>query len=498
MNTNMTKLFALFLLASFASTTASCGEGDPSSDIIAADGSVKGTETASIGIEMEEIDRENAKLGLPEIDFGGQQFNILYVGDNIVYRQDIFAEETGDVVDDAVFNRNISIEELLNCKLNPIAFSDSTTNTANHIAQTVLAGDDLYDLCSTHQSYTVKYVTEGYFHNFSEDDYIDWNMPWWNTKYMNEMVVGNDKVYFLMGDISLMRMKSLAAMYFNRDLYESLYGDPDALYDTVFEGKWTFDKFGELVRGAYADLNGNASAELGDRFGAFGSKYKSVEHFQYACGVTTTTKNNEGIPELTINNERTVNFVEDFYELYYENEGFIITTGDDFHEITNFMNGEFLFCPVWFRHADQLREMKADYGIVNFPKYEEKDEYQTLVHNGTTIFCTPVTSKQTDKIGAVCEAMGYFNYTSVTPSYYEVALKVKYSRDDKASQVLDLISDSAYTNFGYVYSSTINGLGTMRSLISAQSTDFASWYAGLKDGAQEGINKLVEIYQSKD
>ena len=64
--------------------------------------------------------------------------------------------------------------------------------------------------------------------------------------------------------------------------------------------------------------------------------------------------------------------------------------------------------------------------------------------------------------------------------------------------MLDLISDSAYTNFGYVYSSTIGGLGTMRSLISAQTTDFSSWYAGLKDSAQAGIDKLVEIYQSKN
>ena len=496
MNATFKRILAALLLAS-VSATIGCGGEAVSTDTTAA-GESGDVTTAPAELAPEEINRENAVLGLPELDFNGQVFNILYVGDTLVYRQDIYAEETGDVVDDAVFARNLAIEELLNCKLNPIAFSNSTTDTANHIGQFVLAGDDLYDLCSTHQSYTVKLITEGYFHNFVDDEYIDWDMPWWNLEYMREMAVGNDKVYFLLGDISLMRMKSLAAMYYNREMYESLYGDPDALYDLVFDGKWTFDKFSELVRGAYSDVNGNAASELGDRFGAFGSKSKSVEHFQYACGVTTTTKNKDGIPELTMNNERTISFVEDFYSLYYENERYLIAKNDNFTEIENFMNGEFLFCPVWFRHADQLRDMKADYGIVNFPKYEESDEYQTLVHNGTTIFVTPVTSKQTDKIGAVCEAMAYYNYINVTPAYFEVALKVKYSRDDKTSQVLDLISDSAYTNFGYVFSSTIGGLGTMRSLISAQTTDFSSWYAGLKDSAQAGIDKLVEIYQSKD
>ena len=90
--------------------------------------------------------------------------------------------------------------------------------------------------------------------------------------------------------------------------------------------------------------------------------------------------------------------------------------------------------------------------------------------------------------------MAYYNYVSVTPAYYEVALKVKYSRDDRTSQLLDLISASAYTNFGYVYSSTIAGMGTMRSFISANSNNFASWYAAKADAAQAGLDKLVELY----
>ncbi|MBE6612477.1 MAG: hypothetical protein E7632_08290 [Ruminococcaceae bacterium] len=490
---NKKNTISLILLVAMLASLAACGTSEVSQDTGDTSAAVVDT-TASNADIPEEINRENAKLRLPEIDFGGETFNLLYVGED-VYRQDIYAEETGDVVDDAVFARNRAIEELLNCKLNPICFSDDTKTTANHIGTVVKAQEDLYDLCSTHQAYTAMLVTNGYFHNFADDTYIDWEMPWWNTEYMNEMVVGNDTIFFLLGDISLMRMKSLGSVYYNREMYEELYGDADGMYDIVFDGKWTFDRFAKMCTDAYIDLNGNTVSDEGDRFGAFGNKTKSVEHYQYACGITSTTKNADGIPELTLNNEKTVDYVNKFYSLYYENPGFRIDTDGTFNrQIGDFKSGYYLFCPVWFRHADSLREMETDYGIVNFPKYAEDEEYRALVHDGTTLFVTPVTSKKTDKIGAVCEAMGYYNYISVTPAYFEVALKVKYSRDDKTSKVLDIISESAYTNFGYVYATQIANLGYLRSLASEGTNDFSSWYAKMEPSGQKGLQKLIDTY----
>ena len=315
---------------------------------------------------------------------------------------------------------------------------------------------------------------------------------------MEEMVVGDDRIYFLIGDISLMCMKSLACIYYNKDMYETLFGDRDELYDIVFDGKWTFDKFDKLTRDTYSDLNGNSEVDKGDRFGAYGSKYKSVEHYFYGAGITSTTKNKDGIPELTMNNERTIDFVELIYQFYYENPGTTIAASDTYKdEIAAFVGGEYLFAPTWFRHADAFRDMETDYGIICMPKFKETDEYQTLVHNGTTIYVMPVTSQKADKVGAVCEAMAFYNYKNVIPAYYEVALKVKYSRDDKTSQMLDLINESAYTNFGYVYASLMGSLPYFRPLIQAQTPDFSSWYASNEATALTGLQSVIDLYQGK-
>ncbi len=481
---------ALLALASL--TAVACGsEGSTSETTAASSGE---TTTSAAELAPDEINRENAVLTMDVPDLNEETVNLLAPGED-VYATDIFAEDDGDIVNQAIFARNRSVEELLNCTLNPIYFSDSTQETATHIGTTVLAGENLYDLCSSHQAYTVKLVAEGYFVNMADNKYIDWEKPWWNLENMQEMCVGNDVIYFLQGDISLMRMKSLGAVYFNRQMYEELYGDPDALYDTVLDGKWTFDKFDTIVRESYRDLNGNGQVDAGDRFGAFASKAKSVEHFQYACGVTTTTKDSNGIPQLTLNNEHTIDFAEKLYSFYYENEGMYIEPNDQFKSIQRFVNGEYMFAPVWFRHAEEFREMTIDYGIVNFPKYEESDPYRSLIHNGATIFCVPVTSQTSDVIGAVCEAFAFYNYKSVIPAYYDGALKVKYSRDDYTSQILDIISETSFTNFGYVYSSTLNSVGTLRNLVSSATSDFSSWYAGKVDGAQSALDNLVSIFK---
>ncbi|MBO5217922.1 MAG: hypothetical protein J6C52_00730, partial [Clostridia bacterium] len=119
------RLISLFLALLMASAV-SCGESAQGGNDTTAAVPSGDTTAASAEIAPDEINRENAKLTLPATDFGGEAFNILYVGED-VYRQDIYAEENGDVVDDAVFARNLAIEELLGCKINLICFSDSTT-----------------------------------------------------------------------------------------------------------------------------------------------------------------------------------------------------------------------------------------------------------------------------------------------------------------------------------------------------------------------------------
>ena len=88
---------------------------------------------------------------------------------------------------------------------------------------------------------------------------------------------------------------------------------------------------------------------------------------------------------------------------------------------------------LYASETSYLRDMKSDYGIIPYPKYDEnQDGYYTFQHDQIGLFTIPVTSTKKDMAGAVLEAMSSESSKTVVPSYYEVALKSKYSRDSES------------------------------------------------------------------
>ena len=172
------QITALLALLMTASCFAACGETVDTGVPTDGTNDTAATETTvPAEIPLDQINRENAVLTMEEVDFGGETINILHPGER-VYAQDVVGDSAGDIVDIAVYERNLAIEDRLDVKLNPIVFDENTQKTADHLASVVLAAEDIYDLASTHQAYTTKYLSEGYFHNFIDDKYIDWEKPW--------------------------------------------------------------------------------------------------------------------------------------------------------------------------------------------------------------------------------------------------------------------------------------------------------------------------------
>ena len=108
-----------------------------------------------------------------------------------------------------------------------------------------------------------------------------------------------------------------------------------------------------------------------------------------------------------------------------------------------------------------------------------------LLYPGEDVYAQDIVAEQTSEV--VDEA--------VTPAYYEVARKVKYSRDDVTSQMLDLINASAFTNSRYVYASLMDSLSDFRQFVSGGADDFASWYAGKEAAALTALQNLIDLYK---
>ena len=85
----------------------------------------------------------------------------------------------------------------------------------------------------------------------------------------------------------------------------------------------------------------------------------------------------------------------------------------------------------------------------------------------------------------------------MTPAYYEVALKKKYTYDDESVKMLDMIVDSRVFDFGYAYGCWSGVAFMFQDLIGRdKSKDFASLYATKGPAAEAYYGKVISYFET--
>ena len=98
---------------------------------------------------------------------------------------------------------------------------------------------------------------------------------------------------------------------------------------------------------------------------------------------------------------------------------------------------------------------------------------------------------------AVLEALCAQSYRTVTPAYFDVALKNRYSRDQETAEMMDLIQNSALINFEQLYNESIgNPWFVLRTLMSAKDSNYASYWAKNSKPIGKMLQKAVEKIQA--
>ena len=479
----MSLLLALLMLSATA-----CGPADDTGDDTSAD---TVTESAAETVDPMTV------LDLPaDLRYPNQVIRLL-TSENIlasVEAEDL--TEDIDALSKAMYDRTMAVEERLSIDfefINVVPWTD----TANIVRQSVGAGSDDYDMVFTCASAQVNLVNEGLYLPVSELPYVDLSKPWWNREYIDSVSLNADEPYILFGDISYNMIQRTCCTYFNvRLLDEKLGMKPEDIYQLVLDGEWTLDKFTELVSAVYEDANGDTKNDGGDIHGLVVNGNSAFEFLAYSAGVDFTTRDEDGYPQLNMNNETTLGLVEKLCNLHFGNEA-VYNANDNHGHIQNFADGKAVFIVnrVFISGWDFLREMKDDYGMVPNPKYDDSiDGYQSAVETLVQWGTVPVTVKDPVMISAVAEALAYYSREYTTPAYYDTTLKLKQTRDDMSMQMIDLIMDSRKTD--YLYINRLNGMGDIfRSIYNAGQNTFASQYASREMGALNALKTLVQDYE---
>ncbi|MCL2816673.1 MAG: extracellular solute-binding protein, partial [Oscillospiraceae bacterium] len=266
-----------------------------------------------------EIDpKEQYDPGFEPVDMGGYVFKFGTRDDDAPYHpyavhtRDLFAETiTGDLINDATYARNLYLEEKYNMKFEMDAFIESSgEDQANRIVErSVQAGDRSYDLLMTHMMMGFTSATRGVFNDIAQFPNIDISKPYWNRGANDGCSIGG-KLYVGLSDLSFSTNENLYCIFFNKKLMQD-YGVEDP-YKLVWDNKWTFDTFAELMKNGTLDLNGDGVMDDQDQYGFIST---AAVNFLWSGGGHMMKKDDQDIPVIDFINERVLTIYSKTYDI---------------------------------------------------------------------------------------------------------------------------------------------------------------------------------------
>jgi hypothetical protein len=442
------------------------------------------------------------------LKFEGETVTIL-VRDKEIFRMEYGTEEIDDSSLNALLiERTKKVEERLGIKVKTVVQqTDPGTywpvNFNQKVMNSILSGDPGYDIISFYAYYGVLLGSDDYLLNLYDLPHLDFSKPWWNQDYINEITI-NNKLYFITGDACLTSTHYTFATFFNKNLVERWYSGIN-LYEVVDNGKWTIDYLMMLVKDTYDDLDGDGLKSDGDFYGAYiPTASEPLDAFFMGGNLKITTKNFNGLPELSFYNDKSIKFFEKMYDLLFETGGIMAGhyTGESIELAQQkFIDGETVFLVSNLSTSEKLRDVKFTYGILPIPKLEEsQDDYYTCAADLYSILSVPacVPTERYELIGATMEIMAAESYKIVTPGYFYKTVKYGYMDDEDDLRMYDIILGGTVYNFGVVHSISIDDVQHLvRTVLDGRSKNFTSAYEAKADAVKEKLDKLLEIYKNK-
>ncbi len=434
---------------------------------------------------------------LPDVTFDGRTFTFLTSGQNDTNgvhweTYDIWVEASnGEVINDAVFDRNLYIEDKYKVK---IAEFKAPGATLDEIRKEVNADGGAFDAAMTHFENSATLSKEGFLHNLNSVDYIDTTKPWWDQRLVEDLTI-MDSLYIATGDITVIDNDATWVLMFNKQMLAN-YQMPN-LYDLVREGNWYYDTFLELINQGTKDVDGDGVQNFkNDQYGlittpacAFGMLFASGEEAVVRDSEKTL------MPAASI--ERMTGVIEKATTILSDKN---ITVQADYSNLNSddvrnmFEEGRGLFFGEVMQCIIRMRESDTDFGLIPWPKYDEgQDRYYNWIHSsagrGVVI---PANKTDFEFLGTIIEAMAAKSMTTLTPAYYDISLTYKFMRDAESAEMLDIILDSRLYDLSAIYGFGLTN--TITNMINSGNNTFASKWKALSKSFGKSIEKTVETF----
>ncbi len=396
---------------------------------------------------------------------------------------------TGDVLDDAVYERNIVVSEDFG-----VTFTYEIKDNYDEVNQLLITQAstnlDEYDLYIGQKQSYKSCVQNRYLYDLAEIDSLNLEQVYWDQAFNKAMNV-EDKAFVATGDISPFSMRITSCLTFNKKmLSDRQIAYPYALVDS---GDWTMDEMLAMT----TDVT---NKDLGEDSAIYGFTCWTMDvpfSLFYGTGGMFVSMDEDQIPTISYKNEDVINRYEKIYKLIVEQKAYHATDVANYNKVYEiFMDGRAMFCDLSLsKIASTFGEME-DYGIVPVPKYDKhQSEYLSFVNGAVSLTMVSKAEKDPEFVGAIMEAMAAYNYDKVTPNMYESVVKLKAARDPDSPRMVDYILRYRIFDFAYMADLDISNL-VQQQLTASNPAISSKLSANARRQAENNLSRIVRDLQT--
>lgn len=351
----MKKLIAIFVLCALLNaSTISCMNNDVNKT------NTTISETSAPPTE-ETTDDGGYTAALPDKKYDGYTFTFLkyHYGGSLWEPRDLWCEAAdGDLINDAVYKRNLTVTEQFGVEIKEVSSDDYT----NLLIKSVSSGEDAYDSAQLFLCHIPTLILGGKLLEASKLSYLDFDKKYWDKNIIKPLTIAG-KTFLFNGDINISDNDASGILMFNKRL--AAEHNTGNLYNLVKSGDWTLDKFSGLIKGVSADIDGDSEMTYKDKWGLI-CQYDSMSSFLTGTDGGFAQKDGEDLPALSFYNDKNIAAcVKIFNVMYDEQNSFNIQklTGVE-GDVKNYSDAMFnedraLFYWVRMRQLEDYRAMNA-------------------------------------------------------------------------------------------------------------------------------------------
>jgi hypothetical protein len=288
----------------------------------------------------------------------------------------------GEPVNDAVFERNLTVENRLGIKINSLEVG---SGAVDKVSTAVKANSSEYDVLAAECCAVLPKTIEGLFANLTATEYLNLEQPYW-SQGLNSAISHRESQYAATGSLLLSMYRFAFITAFNKRIFDD--ANQAYLYEYVENGTWTLDKQISLIPLFYRD-NGDGIQDLnGDVYGFISTDATEVDAYWSSCQLPIIGKTADNEYEFVFDTSRVVDVAEKLIRLFHDTDGGTyqgLHSDGDWPTIRQaFADGFSAMATTRLLELENeiIRSMPDEFGVAPIPKYDEtQDEYRTLLHD---------------------------------------------------------------------------------------------------------------------